>query len=197
MQPNFPNEHEAYIALVNGDEKGLDYFFSQHYSKMLYYGCSIDDNKEVIKEIVSDSFIKLWEKREKIKEWQMVQAFLYRTIYNAAVDHLRKEKSKRSRANAFVHKYPLSLERSYLEKAIEANTYERLHKLFSLLPEKSGKVLYMYYFDKKHDEEIAREMGISVYTARNQRQRALAILKKYRSSLSILALTAIVYLIQV
>jgi RNA polymerase sigma factor (sigma-70 family) len=181
----FNSHNEAYVAFINGDEKGLEHFFSQYYSKMVFYGGSITNDIELAKEIASDSFTKLWESRERIKEWQMVQAFLYRTVYNAAVDYLRKEKSKRRRANAFVHSYQLSLERSYLERTIEANTYERLHKLFSMLPEKSGKVLYMHYFDKKDDEQIAREMGISVYTVRNQRQRALAILKKYRSSLSI------------
>jgi RNA polymerase sigma factor (sigma-70 family) len=187
LKQNDPH-HAAYLALVNGDEKGLQRFFDLYYQKVVYYCYSIVPDMNVAEEIVSDSFIKLWANRERIKEWQMVQAFLYRTVYNAAADHLRKEKSKKKKVNAFVQKYPISLERSYLERAVEANTYERLQKLFSLLPQKSGKVLYMHYFDKKDDEEIAREMGISVYTARNQRQRALAILKKYRSSLSAVVL---------
>jgi RNA polymerase sigma factor (sigma-70 family) len=183
LQPYFHTPHDAYLALLAGDEKALEYFFNLYYSKMVYYSFSIVENWQTGEEIASESFLKLWNKKEKLTEWQMVYPLLYHIAHNTSVDWLRKEKAMAKKKKQWIH-HSLPHEPAHLEKIIETNTYAALHRLLQLLPPKKALVMKMAILENKTNEEIAKELGLSVYTIRNQKAAAVQLLKKYSPTLN-------------
>jgi RNA polymerase sigma factor (sigma-70 family) len=183
LRAHFHTPHDAYLALLAGDEKALEYFFNLYYSKMVYYSFSIVENWQTGEEIASESFLKLWNKKEKLTEWQMVYPLLYHIVHNTSVDWLRKEKAMAKKKKQWMHQ-SLSYEPAHLEKIIETNTYASLHRLLQLLPPKKALVMKMAILENKSNEEIAKQLGLSVYTIRNQKAAAVELLKKYSPALN-------------
>jgi len=79
-------EEEAFIALLQGNEKGLDFFFNRYYSPLIFYSLSFTNNHSVAQEVASEAFVKLWKTKETINEWRKVKFLLYRIVHNISID---------------------------------------------------------------------------------------------------------------
>lgn len=175
-------EEEAYIALYQGDEQGLNFFFNRYYSPLVFYSTSITGQHETGKEVAAAAFMKLWSKKGEIEEWRKVRFLLYKIVHNASVDFLRENKrSKRHIAD--LRLISNSLERSTMDALIETETYGRLYHLLQKLPPRSRQIFQMFYFQKKAIKEIAAELNISVNTVKTQKLRAIQFLKEYKDVL--------------
>jgi RNA polymerase sigma-70 factor (ECF subfamily) len=181
LQEKLYQEQEAFTALQNGIEKGLDFFFRHYYSPLIIFSRSITNNEAASQDIVSDAFTKLWKNRHDIEEWRKVKYLLYHIVRNASIDFLRKEKSQKQLSEIF-KKHQSNFEGTILEKLIETETYNQLYTLLAILPPRSRQIFQMFYFQDKAIKEIARDLGISVNTVKTQKQRALQMLKKHRTS---------------
>ncbi len=76
-------------ALRAGDETALNTIFKKHSRKILYFAKSIVKRQEVAEEIVTDSIVKLWEKRETFQTSDNVNAFLYVVIKNLGINYIK------------------------------------------------------------------------------------------------------------
>lgn len=182
--PKLNTDEEAFIALEEGNEEGLDFFFNGYYSALAFYANSIIAHKEIAKEIAAEAFVKLWAKRETIEDWRKVKFLLYKIVNNASIDFLReKERARKHAVN--LHIISNTSERSSLDALIEAETYHHLYLLLQSLPPRARQIFKLFYFQKKSIKEIALELGISVNTVKTQKLRAIQLLRKNRASLSI------------
>jgi RNA polymerase sigma-70 factor (family 1) len=176
-------DEEAFGALQQDNEEGLDFFFNRYYTALGFYANSIVAHKEIAKEIAAEAFVKLWTKKETIEEWRKVKFLLYKIVYNASIDFLR-EKERAKKHVASLHVISNTSERSYLDTITEAETYHHLYLLLQCLPPRARQIFKLFYFQKKPIKEIALELGISVNTVKTQKLRAIQFLKKNRESLS-------------
>ena len=170
-------EQEAFIAFLSGDEKGFDFFFNRYYSPLVLYAAKITRNYEVARDITSEAFIKIWKGRESFEEYAKIKFTLYRIVYNASIDYLRKQDAGQ-RAISHLTAYTNPVENSFVESLIETETYHNLYVMLDSLPERCRQVFRMFYFQDKAIREIAEELGISVNTVKSQKQRAIQLLKE-------------------
>ena len=70
-----------------GQESGLRYFMAKFGHSLRFFAYSIIRNKATAEEIVSDSFYKLWQRREKVRSIDNIKAFLYISTRNACYDY--------------------------------------------------------------------------------------------------------------
>ena len=127
--------------------------------------------------ITDDAFLKLWERREMLGQAGSIRAWLYTTVRNGCIDHLRRE--KRKRAYISEAKSTNDTEDQPTEhRIIEAETLYQVYKALETLPRKCGQVFKMYYLEEKSLQEIADEMKISLSTVKSQKGRALELLRK-------------------
>ena len=193
MREKIFTEEEAYIALVSGNERGLDFFFNRYYSPLLFYSTSITNNHSVAQEIASDAFVKLWRAKGTIEEWRKIKFLLYRIVYNASIDYIREQKTLRRNSKDLLQITERS-EKAVLDKLIEVETYNYLYLLLQNLPPRSRQIFQMFYFQKKAIKEIAQELGISVNTVKTQKLRAIQMLKDYRGSLYFFIVYSLIFI---
>lgn len=180
---------DAFVALKNGNEKGLAYYFDELYAPLFYFACSITQSEAASQDIVSDSFLKLWENHSSLLEEAHVKNFLYNVVRNSSINFLRQKKKDRERENTLLQLTPLA-ETHILEKLIETETYKELYRIYERLPPKSRQIFEMFYIDKKTVKDIATELSISVNTVKSQKLRALQLLKEYMAEQNLLFLLA-------
>ncbi|MEJ7820689.1 MAG: sigma-70 family RNA polymerase sigma factor [Chitinophagaceae bacterium] len=186
-------EEDAYIALLSGNERGLDFFFNRYYSPLIFYSNSLTNSHSVAQEITSEAFVKLWKVKETIEDWRKVRFLLYRIVYNASIDFLREQKTlKRNKKDLYYRTEQNEIPSVY--KLIEVETYNQLYLLLQNLPPRARQIFRMFYFENKSIKQIAHEIGISVNTVKTQKQRAIKTLRDYQSTLHIIIIFSLIFI---
>src|ERR1700755_1765144 len=74
------------------DQKAYKELFTTLYSPLFLFAKSMVKSKESAEEIVSDVFIRIWEKRRDLEKIENLKVYLYVSIRNAALNHLHLQK---------------------------------------------------------------------------------------------------------
>lgn len=185
--------------IIEGNEKGLKIIFSRFYRPLCYYAFKLTQDAALAEELAQDVFVALWERRESfyVSEEAMLKSWLYATLRNKAIDHFRKVKRMRVGMEGLQRGGAEEVvTRNALTHLIETETVHRMLRTLELLPPRCREVFRLYYLKGFSYEEIAQEMGITERTARNQKVRAVKLIKEkfgniYPVVLSLLILSSI------
>lgn len=183
FKTNF-NTEDALQALIQGREEGLSQIFEQHYTPLCFFAGSLVNDTCLAEEITSEAFIKLWERRETLVVEGSIKSWLYSTVRNACIDHIRKV--KRLRVNEQGLQTTNNIEQSVLHNIVETETVKQIVHTIDKLPPQCGRIFKLFYLHGKSYNEIAKELNLSPQTVRNQKQRAAKLLKKMIAPLSLL-----------
>lgn len=142
-------------------------------------------DKDNAEDIVSEAYVKLWERHAGFDNVGSIRSFLYTVVHNASIDSLRHQKKKTAYSKEIV--YLDEEKESYvLQQIIEAETYREIVSSLKILPPKCREIFRMIYFEGKDYAEIANELKLSINTIRVQKARALAILRQQPGILQII-----------
>ena len=148
--------------------------FDQYYTPIknfVYYKCGDID---VAEDITQDTFMKLWEKREEIKE-ETVKSYLYTIANNLFLNRVRHEKVKMN----FVEKQTDQRNAESPEYTLEEKEFkEELEKTIADMPEKQRDVFLMNRIDELTYKEIAERLDLSVKAVEKRMHGALNYLRE-------------------
>jgi RNA polymerase sigma-70 factor (family 1) len=191
------NKHKETIgdhirSLQNGEEKGFNFFFREYYAALTYYSFSITKDRSVAEEIAGEALLKLWERHAKFDNASAIKSFLYTTTHNTSLNWLRQQKKNTQRLKEMKYLFDES-ESNKFQKIVETETYREIFAAIDKLPPQCRKIFQMLFFEGKDYKHISKELNLSINTVRNQKARALLILRQY-ISLSIFILSLAVLL---
>jgi RNA polymerase sigma-70 factor (ECF subfamily) len=168
---------DSYLKLFRkGNEEGFNYFFNTLYKPLHFFAIGYTQDKETAEDIIEDSFIKLWNKREIFETESGLKSYLYKTVHNACLRWLW-QKQNRSRHNISYAKETTTTEHSYFENTVKAETINQLHQAIGQLPAQCKKVFTKLYIEGKSVSETAQEMDLTISTVKNQKARGIKLLK--------------------
>lgn len=169
-------EEEWMAAFRDGDDTALAYFFKLHSKALAYFADRMLQDKSESDDIVSRCFLKLWEKHEAFKTAQNIKAFLYISCRNACLDYLASLKVRtKAQENYIAHLN--SADETVLYDIIQTEVLDMVNKEIELLPEKMKVIFKLLYLEGKTTQEIAEELNLSVQTVRNQKTKAVEMIK--------------------
>lgn len=170
------DENDLLIQLKEGDSLTFRTIFEQFYTRLCVFANRYVNDREASKDIVNDVFIKFWKAPKQFHHIDHVLASLYLATKHAALNH--QQAFVRSMKRDFVYQAERGNEDTfYLAEIARTEMLNELHEAISKLPEKAGRIIRETYLEGKSNQEVADEMGISIQTLRNQKSRALAILR--------------------
>ena len=168
-------------AFREGREEGFTYFFNLLYKPLCFFAQGYTKDRQVAEDIIGDSLIKLWAKRELFDNEAGLKNYLYRSVYNACIRYI--ENQKRYKKHHAVYKYETNTsEHSYINNIIKAETIHLLREAINTLPSRCQKVFIKMYIEEKSVTEIANEMNTTISTVKNQKIRGLKLLKSKLTS---------------
>lgn len=167
-------EQELASQIRAGDERAFEQVFRAHYSALCGHANKILKDLEEAEEVVQDSFCKIWERREQLEITDSLKAYLFRTVHNACLNHLKHRKvrlayAEHAGANQATYTNHDSAEQSELESQVL--------DAMNALPEKCREVFELSRFDGLKYREIAAKLNISEKTVENQMGKAFKILR--------------------
>lgn len=177
MSSNDNNDEEYWIEQLNrGNKLALSHFFDLHFKSLCYFASRLVQDDDEAKDIVSESFLKLWKKNTDFITAGNIKAFLYISCRNACFQYLRNTKRTAAAQQRYFDQLPIN-ERTVLEEIVRSELLQILNGEIELLPTRCREVFKLIYFDSKKTEEIADELNLSVQTVRNHKIRAIGLLK--------------------
>jgi RNA polymerase sigma-70 factor (ECF subfamily) len=164
---------EEFFLFQQGNEKVFDAIFQLHYKPLVFFANKLV--KEKAEDIVIESFAKLWNKKARIEKAGAIKNYLYTSVRNGCLNFLRNEKVKCE--NEKVLPLYTDWEEPVLHHIIRADTINEILRSMELLPAQCRLVFKKFFVEGKDYPTIAREMKLSISTVRNQKARALLLLR--------------------
>ena len=177
-------------GLIAGDEEVYISLFREHYVALCSYARRYVGRKDVAEEIVSDTFLKIWENRASLRINTSLKSYLFQAVCNNSLYYLRKLKKDAALDAYFMDTVSENIAFSVLTNDIEEqsltmdNVNARIEQAVGELPEQQQRVFRLKRFEGRKNKEIAEMMDISVKTVEMHLSKAtLALRKKLKDQL--------------
>lgn len=176
--------------LQSGKEEGLKAIYSLYKHPLLYFSSQYVD-RETAEEIVSDTFVKVWQQRTQFHCIDRLKAFLYIATKNACLNHLRRPHTKWKIEDIETLDEVLCEDPEVYSKIVGTELLKEIYDEVANLPMKQREVFQMTYIEDMTVEEISKKLQISPNAVYIYRSRALTWLKgstKIKDSLYLILL---------
>ncbi len=169
--------------LQTGNEIGLRYFMSQYGEQLRFFAYKITKNREISEEVVSESFYKLWQGREKAVSVEAIQSFLYLITRNACYDHIGSAYYKTVDLGEDLLWDKVEKRADILTHIIYVELIDQIVAELDKLPRQQAEVFRLSYLEGMDTQEICDTLGTTasnVYFARSKAVSALRLIFKER-----------------
>jgi RNA polymerase sigma-70 factor (ECF subfamily) len=163
--------------LKSGYPDSFSVIFSAYYKDLVFFAYSFTHELPSAEDIVQDTFVKLWEEREKLNVTVSLKAILLKTIQNKCIDWHRHRQILNNHSSYIINNTPLYeyytdnyLLRSEMEEMIEI--------ALTQIPEKVREAYELHRFEGLKYKEIADKLNVSIRTVEVRISKALELLRK-------------------
>ena len=111
-------------------------------------------------DVVQDTLIKVWDKREQWNEIDNIEAFSLTICRNLALDRLKRAESGNERLDHVEHS-ALDTNASPYEQTLKNNRLELVKQVINSLPEKQRSCMQLRDIEGKQYKEIATALQMS------------------------------------
>ncbi len=157
--------------------QGFEAVFKTHFKSLHAYACTMLRDEALAEETVQQVFCRLWEKREQISITQSATAYLYRSVHNECLNHLKHEKVKAA-YRQFASQRAEDSSLAAHGKLQLGELQQHIDQALQSLPEQCRTIFQMSRFEELRYMDIAERLGISVKTVENQMGKALRLMRE-------------------
>lgn len=159
------------------DEAAFSKLFHRLYPRMVKFSWRYTKTKTTAKDIVQESFVKLWQVRATIDPGRSLLAYIFQIVRNRSLNYLRDHAGGYSSLDE-VRGEKLQSD-CHLPKINSTGdeTGEKMLQWIEALPDRQREAIRLSRFEGLDHEEIAYVMGISPRTVNNHIGTALRTLR--------------------
>jgi len=150
------------------DTQAYKQLFLLFYPSLVSFAVSITRSKEVSEEIVSDVFLKIWEKRQQLDKVENLSFYLFTAVKNKCLNQLQDQKN---RVNLEINDAVIEFKSLYHDpeqRLISAETIKEIQKAVQDLPPRCRMIFKLVKEEGFRYKEVAELMQLSVKTVENQ-----------------------------
>lgn len=166
---------EYLFSLVqHGDNAAFDILYERFFPLLYVHALGKLQDQQEAKDLVQDTFIVLYQKKEALGEIANFSGYLYVLLKNKILNFLEKKKVRSNYLeNLGAQQSYSSVENYVFEKELK----EQIEQGLDLLPEKMRLVFEMSRFEHLSHKEIGEQLNISDKTVKRQIVNALKIIR--------------------
>jgi RNA polymerase sigma-70 factor (ECF subfamily) len=161
---------ELLLDFMNGSSKAFEHIYDQYYERLYFFGYGLIDNREEAKDITLTTLNKLFEKHKDFDNLPQLAGFLYVTVRNSCLNHLRHRKIVYDKNMELLSTYK---EEDQVNDELDADFIQAVLRSVERLPERSRQVVNLYYLEGLKYRQIAEQLDISPRSVENQLRYAL------------------------
>lgn len=177
------DEQSLLKKLIKGDQESFNVIFDRYARKLYSYAYVLTRDRIDSEEIVQETFLRVWENRQKINPELSFNAFLIIIARNLIYNKAKRRVLEHAVIDYFhyTYKYYHTDGQDLFEKTDDE---EAKNRLIEKLPKKRRQILKLR-MQGYSNEEVARILNISKSTVANQINNALKDLQKLFTRLNL------------
>lgn len=165
------------LSLKKGDSRAYQTIFNKYYPRLFSYINTYTKNESSTKDILQETFIKLWNNRENIDVDSSISAYLYKIAYNIFIDTYRKNKRQQNLLDSLAYEAV----NDSIESEENDSTTKKIQivkKSIEELPPRCQEVFKLSKYEGLKYVEIAEALNISIKTVEAQMGKAFSYIRK-------------------
>lgn len=162
--------------IKNGNEAAFEKIFKMYFKNLHAFAYTFTKDDVIAEEMVQNVFFKIWEKKDQLQIDDSLKAYLYRSVHNESLNHLKHLKIKTS----FQIQYSGNMESSNQDASnqmMASELEDKIQKAINELPQQCRTIFQMSRFEHLKYQQIADQLNISIKTVENQMGKALKVLR--------------------
>jgi len=164
--------------LKEGDKVVFEWLFKEYYTSLCIYAYRFTGEQAMSEELVSSTFAAIWEKRKEINFDTSIRSYLFRTVHNKGLNHLKHLKTRKKYENYLLDHLPSWTEGVIAEQLQTGGDLRQdIEKALQSLPDRCREIFLLSRFGGKKYHEIATLLNISPKTVETQMSIALRKLR--------------------
>ena len=174
------NEIELWKKVKSNDLKAFNEFYKIYYSKLMYIGGQLNCSEEISKDLVHDTFIEIYERREFIDIKSSLKFYLIRCFKSHLYKYLRENKKhlKLIEEGKQEVNFSFSIQQEIIQRQISQEQYDKVENEINQLTNRQREVMYYFYKEGFDYDEIAEIMSLKTRrSAQNLVYEAVKIIK--------------------
>jgi len=164
--------------LKAGDETAFDRVYHLYVSPVMGFCLGYLKDRELAKEAVQETFLRVWTNRMKIDADKPLQGYLFTIARNIALNFLKKASADRRLCERIYYAGNLLDDR--VQQELDWKDYEHItRQAIDLLPEKRRQVFLLAREQGLSYQEIAQKLDISTSTVKTHMSIAMQEVRQY------------------
>jgi RNA polymerase sigma-70 factor (ECF subfamily) len=169
------DDPEILARLQRGDDAAFAELFRAHYAALVVAADRLLDDRAAAEDVAQEAMLELWRRRGALPAGTRLRAYLYQSVRNRALNHIRHQRVAR-RAEPDVPLPPPAAPAD--PAALTAELDVAMKAAVRGLPDDVRETFQMSRVDGLTYAEIARTLGVSVKTVEARMGRALRTLRE-------------------
>ncbi|HBL74108.1 MAG: hypothetical protein A2W90_22625 [Bacteroidetes bacterium GWF2_42_66] len=165
------------LQLKEGSKPAFNYIFQTYNQKLYFFALGYLKSEKEAEEIVQETFLKIWERRDHIDPELSINAYLFKIAFNFIQKHLirnfKEEELKHNLAGELV---------SFDDHTANMLNYhfllQHINKLIDELPPRQKEIIGLRKLEGFTPKEISEKLSLSVKTVEAHLTAALRFLKE-------------------
>lgn len=163
MDPLPVNEKELVILLTKDSEAAFEKLYNLYSGRLFGYLFKFVKSENFAREILQNSFVKIWNSRHHIDPEQSFSAYLFRIAENLIYDFFRKAARDKKLQKELIS--ISAVQYNYVEDALCSKENARLlQHVIDALPPKRRQVFQLIKIEERSYEEVSGLLNISTST---------------------------------
>ncbi|RKO72028.1 sigma-70 family RNA polymerase sigma factor [Sphingobacterium puteale] len=175
---NYTSEKELLDDFLNGEERACAHVYNRYFSRICLYASNFVDESKEAEDIAEEGFIRLWQSRRRFESLSHLKAALYQATRHVGINHQTARKRRLNRVDSYVAQQEPD-QKSHLHELVYAETMAELYDAIQKLPPKAREIIQLSYLAGNSNQEIADLLQLNIQTVKNQKLRALGLLRQH------------------
>ena len=172
------SEHELLRLLAQNDEAAFAILFNNYRNKIYSIAFELTESTVIAEEIVQDTFLKVWLRRETFGEVTHFKAYLFTITRNYVFSALKSIARRQNLERMAVQDIPIFY--SDTENQLVQKQYEEiLKRAVDCLPAKQKQVYILVKEKGYKRNEVADELQLSSETVKTHLAQAMRTIRAY------------------
>lgn len=171
-----PGQH-VIAEFKQGSKEAFEAVYKTHFASLLFFVKRFINDRQEAEDITAETFIKLFKIRHNFDTHQNIKAFLYITARNACLDCLRSRQRSTGMQQELMYLLLQNNDITFTQDDIKADVLKQVKEQIETLPPKCKQIFKMAFLERIKNAEIAATLGLTLQTVKNQKVRAIKLLR--------------------
>lgn len=174
------NDNNLWQGLKQGDKEMFLALYKKYYHTLLFIGVKETKDAHLVKDIIQQLFLYLWEKRESIQDARDIKSYLITSFLRKLTADWKKNKQSGALEvawNSYSEDPQPNPEEKLIRKDQQSHLFKLLMERINELPNRQKELIILKFYEGLTYQEIVERTGLSHRTVYNKIHEGLKKLK--------------------